>query len=247
MPITADSLPWEMTREEYIMNHARLTPEEAEAALRVRLGGMFADGSKVQVEFSRGIHGALRDGTIEGYVDDFIAASSKEGGKRPFPIMFESPGSAEAVIFRENFLSQIRSAEREFAVGGGNLDISAVRNSHFKYVESAIRDMKPIHPEVLDAYPSLQKAMVAEQAMIQRRLEVMNRHDDIVDTLIEVNKSARDARAIYAPGKERTVYYPEAIEKVWDTLTARLKAYKGEWVSNPTLKGAADEIATLAA
>jgi len=82
--------------------------------------------------------------------------------------------------------------------------------------------------------------------MIQRRLEVMNRHDDIVDLLIEVNKSARDSRAIYAPGKERTVYYPEAIEKVWDTLTARIESYKGEWVGNPTLKGAADEIATMA-
>ena len=149
--------------------------------------------------------------------------------------------------------------KEEFAMGGrdpqavpfadkamGRRRVMRTLEAHREHIEAAIAEGKAIPWEVLQGHPDLLRKLTVERAQLERRLAVMNKHDDIVDFLLETNKKAREARALYDPGKARPVYYPEVIEQTFDTMNQRLNYFK-EWVANPRLEEAASEIAALGA
>lgn len=111
-------------------NHAANLPPEAVAAVVKEdpLLKLFVGGSHLQERFAPGLRAAYLSGNLEGYIDDFVAASSRTGGlirhrdaigsevvDHPFepvrasedlPVLFESPNDPAAVNFRDGLLGK---------------------------------------------------------------------------------------------------------------------------------------------
>ena len=253
--VTDKSQPWEMTSKEFSKRQESLNPDEVNESLRVYLEGILP---AARGPFGKGLYDAVKRNDVEKYIDDFIRdtpadellgyiefqpylpKTAKQKAKEAFYV------DGKIQVFKEQILSDIDLIIKSFPIESGYIDKASVRALHERHVKSAVSRGDKVHGQVLNEYPAIHASVLNERAKMARRLEVMNRHDDIVDFLIETNRKGREARAFYAPGKERVAYYPEAVEKVWDTMGARLEDLRGRFVGHPRIEAAAEEVAAIA-